>query len=137
MSGSEFVYFHWTRLVNVDEFPIEKRFLPEANVSYTVHPARIEKEQNMGKETESVTLWQEKSKINNFQEYLLVLEKQEITHLLIDETNNVSTINDQLRKDLVHVFNNENEFPFLKKVYDSNENGFNYHVKLFKIDYTK
>ena len=57
--------------------------------------------------------------------------------LLIDETNNVSTINDQLRKDLVHVFNNENEFPFLKKVYDSNENGFNYHVKLFKIDYTK
>ena len=27
------------------------------------------------------------------------------------------------------------KYPFLIKEYDSKENGFNYHLKLFKIDY--
>jgi hypothetical protein len=33
------------------------------------------------------------------------------------------------------MFNHENKYTFLVKEYDSRENGFNYHLKLFKIDY--
>ena len=40
-----------------------------------------------------------------------------------------------LRKELVYVFHNEQEFPFLTKEYDSKENGYTYHLKLFKINY--
>ena len=60
---------------------------------------------------------------------------QKITHLLLDEINNSSLINDELRLHLRDIFNHENKYPFLVKEYDSRENGFNYHVKLFKIDY--
>ena len=35
------------------------------------------------------------------------------------------------------VFDNEKEFPYLIKEYDSKENGFKYHVKLFRINYDK
>ena len=34
-----------------------------------------------------------------------------------------------------YIFFNENEFPYLEKVYDSKEKGYDYHVKLFKINY--
>ena len=54
---------------------------------------------------------------------------------MIDEKNNTILINDKLRSDLIHVFNNEEKYPFLTKEYDSKENGFKYHIKLFKINY--
>jgi len=54
---------------------------------------------------------------------------------ILDEINNSSLINDELRLHLRDIFNHENKYPFLVKEYDSRENGFNYHVKLFKIDY--
>ena len=41
----------------------------------------------------------------------------------------------ELRLDLIDIFNHENDYPFLTKEYDSKENGFNYHIKIFKIDY--
>lgn len=37
----------------------------------------------------------------------------------------------------MYVFHNEQEFPFLTKEYDSRENGFTYHLKLFKINFDK
>ena len=73
--------------------------------------------------------------INNFNEYLLVLKEQNVTHLLLDEKNNVRLINDNLRNDLRKIFENENDYKYLIKEYDSKDNGFNYHVKLFKINY--
>ena len=73
--------------------------------------------------------------INNLKDYFHVLEKQKITHLLLDENNNSPLINDKLKLHLKDIFNHENKYPFLIKEYDSKENGFNYYVKLFKIDY--
>jgi len=34
-------------------------------------------------------------------------------------------------------FKNEEKFPYLTKIYDSSEHGFDYHLKIFKIDYEK
>ena len=73
--------------------------------------------------------------IDNLRDYFQVLEKQKITHLLLDGINNTPLINDELRLHLIDIFNHENKYPFLVKEYDSRENGFNYHVKLFKINY--
>ena len=64
-----------------------------------------------------------------------MLKNQSVTHLIIDTENNVRFINDELRSDLKHVFDNEEMYPFLIKEYDSKKNGFKYHLKLFKIDY--
>ena len=33
------------------------------------------------------------------------------------------------------IFFEEEKYNFLEKVYDSKKHGFNYHVKVFKIDY--
>ena len=115
----EVTLFHWTRLNDVENFPILKMNVPE-NVGNYVKRQHIEK-----------------AAINSFDEYLILLKKQNVTHLLIDEKNIVRLINDNLRKELVYVFHNEHEFPFLTKEYDSKENGFTYHLKLFKINYDK
>ena len=114
--GGELTYFSWVRLHNVDEFPIlmkEMRFLTKNIVSLEYYNPEID----------------------NLRDYFQVLEKQKITHLLLDGINNTPLINDELRLHLIDIFNHENKYPFLVKEYDSRENGFNYHVKLFKINY--
>jgi len=41
-----------------------------------------------------------------------------------------------LRKQfLIEIYKNENKYNFLKKIYDSNDEGFNYKLKIFEIDY--
>ena len=35
---------------------------------------------------------------------------------------------------LIEVFKNEYDYPYLKKIYDSKELGYNHHVKVFEID---
>lgn len=133
--GGEFVYFHWVRLDSIDEFPVLKKSIPTLELSTAVQPARMEKEQS--NQTEEITYpeWKNKMEINNFNEYLLLLKEQNVTHLLLDGKNNVRLINDNLRNDLRKIFENENEYEYLIKEYDSRDNGFNYHVKLFKINY--
>jgi hypothetical protein len=133
--GGEFVYFHWVRLQNIDEFPILKKSIPILDLSTPVQPARIEKEQSMPTEKRTYPEWKNKMDINNFDEYLLLLKEQNVTHLLIDEKNNVRLINDNLRNELRKVFENETEYEYLIKEYDSKDKGYKYHVKLFKINY--
>jgi len=56
----------------------------------------------------------------------------------LDEYNNAPgkyRIKHELGLALLDIFNQENKYPFLTKEYDSKENGFNYHIKIFKIDY--
>ena len=65
----------------------------------------------------------------------MLLKEQNVTHLLIDEKNNVRLINDNLRYELRKVFENETEYEYLIKEYDSKDKGYKYHVKLFKINY--
>ena len=75
------------------------------------------------------------TEIDNLRDYFQVLEKYEITHLMLDRVMIGQLINEELRVHLRDIFIHENEYPFLLKEYDSKENGFNYHVKLFRIDY--
>ena len=126
--GAEITYIHWAQLHNVEDFPILKMNVPEIPIKYV-------KLQYLDENKEIRSDYIDKTKINTFDEYLMLLKHQNISHLLIDEKNGVRLINDNLRKDLVYVFHNEEEFPFLIKEYDSNERGFNYHLKLFKINY--
>jgi hypothetical protein len=38
---------------------------------------------------------------------------------------------------LKDVFKNEEKFPYLTKIYDSSEHSYEYHLKIFRIDYKK
>lgn len=68
---------------------------------------------------------------NNIVEFLKNAERQGITHLIIDDR-------EQRRAQFVkEIFQNENEFPYLTKIYDSKENRFSYQVKIFEIDFKK
>ena len=129
--GGEITYFHWIRLHDVDEFPILKKELPQSKITYTKRP------QIYGEDVMKDQKAQEyhNIEIDNLRDYFQVLEKQKITHLILDQVVIGQLINDELRFHLRDIFSHENKYPFLVKEYDSKENGFNYHVKLFKIDY--
>ena len=87
--------------------------------------------------------------LDNLRDYFQLLEKQKITHLIVDEYATTELVDGggpavgvglaglqhELRLHLVDIFNHENNYKFLIKEYDSKEDGFNYHLKLFKIDY--
>ncbi len=143
--GEELGFLHWTRLHDVDEFPILKKEIPSSKVTTAKQG-----------EAESTRGWNEQLKqwnpdideleleesieyhnilIDNLGDFFQVLKKQKMTHLILDEFNSSVLINDELRLHLIDIFNHENKYPFLVKEYDSKENGFNYHIKLFKIDY--
>ena len=131
--GGEFLYFHWLRIDSGENFPILKNDLPQLNIGLL--------EQNIieeGKEMRERNLvYIEKMQITNIHDYIIFLKKQEITHLLIDYDNRTHDITNELRMEFKQVFDNEKEFPYLIKEYDSKENGFKYHVKLFRINYDK
>jgi hypothetical protein len=67
----------------------------------------------------------------NIIEFLENSKEKNITHLVIDdkEKRRVPFIND--------IFKNEDKFPYLTKIYDSDNDGFSYHVKIFKINFEK
>ena len=141
--GGEITYFHWTRLNNVDEFPILKKELPYNKVTLVTQAesTRGWNEQLKQWNPDIDILKQQEStdyhntEIDNLRDYFQVLEKYEITHLMLDRVMIGQLINEELRVHLRDIFIHENEYPFLLKEYDSKENGFNYHVKLFRIDY--
>ena len=71
--------------------------------------------------------------INNFDSIYELFESDEgkkITHLIIDD----SPSRVDFLKDL---FKNEIKYPFLEKTYDSTEQGFEHHVKIFRFDSAK
>ncbi len=53
-----------------------------------------------------------------------------LTHIVVDDQINRSSFFED-------VFENESDYPYLIKEFDSIEEGFSYHLKLFKIDYSK
>ena len=57
-------------------------------------------------------------------------EKNEITHLVVDLEKNRGEV-------LIEIYNNEKQFPFLDKIFDSDQYEFDYKMKVFKIDYEK
>jgi hypothetical protein len=53
-----------------------------------------------------------------------------LTHIVIDDVSNRPPF-------LIDVFNNEEKYPYLVKVFDSKDHRYKHHVKIFKIDYEK
>ena len=59
-------------------------------------------------------------------------KQHEITHLVIDDNY------EERSPQFVDVYFNEENYPYLKKIFNSDENGYKkLHVKVFEIDYNK
>ena len=130
--GGELTYFYWVRLHNADEFPILNKEIPSSKITWTPFGEKaVSKDSTLRKEIEECC----NPEIDNLRDYFQALEKQKITHLLLDEYNNATWLNDKVRHHLADMFNHENNYPFLVKEYDSKKNGYSYHVKLFEINY--
>lgn len=67
---------------------------------------------------------------NSLDEFIKSNIKNGITHIVIDDGNN----RPEYFRELLE---NDNAFEYLKKMYDSKDYKFNYHVKVFEIDFSK
>jgi len=73
--------------------------------------------------------------IDNIEDYITYGSDKGLTHLVVDER----FIFDSKRADdfLDDVFENEERYSYLIKEFDSIEEGYSYHLKIFKIDFEK
>ena len=113
----QLLYFHWVNVQNAEKFPILKGELPPSKITYPL-----------------TNDWKVVYDFDSLRDYFQFLEKQKITHLILDEYGNAK-FQHELNLLLLDMLHHENKYAFLVKEYDSRENGFNYHLKLFKIDY--
>lgn len=68
------------------------------------------------------------SEFTTLKEFLTYGKGQGLEYLIIDDQENRPQF-------LIDVFNNEKNYPYLIKDFDSTDIGLKYHVKIFKIDY--
>ena len=61
-------------------------------------------------------------------EFITYGEREGLTHIVVDDNQNRSEF-------LKDVFRNEGKYVYLSKIYDSSEHGYDYHLKIFRIDY--
>ncbi len=66
----------------------------------------------------------------NLNDFIKKNSKNNLTHIVIDDNEKRPEFFKKLMKD-------EKSIEYLEKIYDSKELGFNYHVKVFKIDFSK
>ena len=62
----------------------------------------------------------------SIEDFFPSMEKNGITHIVIDEELDDSVI-------IKEIFDNYDKYENLEKIFDSEENGFNYKIKIFKI----
>ena len=67
---------------------------------------------------------------DSLNEFIDYAKNEGLTHIVADE-------NEDRPKFLIDVFKNEEKFPYLTKIYDSVEQGYDYHLKIFRINYEK
>lgn len=68
---------------------------------------------------------------NSLEEFIESSKSSDLSHLIVDDV-------DKRRKDFIKdVFHNEEKYPYLEKIFDSKSKEFNYHLKIFRIDYEK
>ena len=56
--------------------------------------------------------------------------KNDLSHLVIDDNHN-------LPKFLQDVYHDEEKYEYLNKIFDSRDNGFNHHIKVYEINFEK
>ena len=64
----------------------------------------------------------------NLEEFIMESKDKGLDHIIVDEMNHGP-------KYIQKIFDNEEKYQFLEKVFDSKDEGYNYHVKIFKINY--
>jgi len=64
----------------------------------------------------------------SIEEFIFNSKELGLSHIIID--NNLNR-----EKFLTEIFFDETKYPYLKKIYDSKDDGYIYHVKVFEIDY--
>ena len=69
-------------------------------------------------------------KYSTLEDYIQSSEDKGLTHIVSDGKQHA-----KMTRFLNDVFYDEKKFPYLIKEYDSQDQGFQYHVKVFKIDY--
>ena len=67
---------------------------------------------------------------HSLNEFIVYGEREGLTHIVVDDNQNRSEF-------LKDVFGNEEKYVYLNKIYDSSEHGYDYHLKIFRIDYEK
>ncbi|NDB91079.1 MAG: hypothetical protein EB166_09815, partial [Thaumarchaeota archaeon] len=67
-------------------------------------------------------------KFSSLKEFLDYAKEQKLEFLLVDDQKSRPAF-------LKDILENESKYPFLIKEYDSSEQGFKYHVKIFRINY--
>jgi hypothetical protein len=67
-------------------------------------------------------------KYETLQKFLNFAQKENLEYLIVDNSRNRSDF-------IISIFENEEKYPFLEKEFDSNNLGFKYKVKIFKINY--
>ena len=65
---------------------------------------------------------------DSLNEFIDYGKNEGLTHIIVDE-------NENRPKFLKDIFYDEEKFSYLEKIYDSSEYGYDYHLKIFKIDY--
>jgi len=66
---------------------------------------------------------------DSLEDYIDNSREKGLTHIAVDEGYGTK------KEFLKYVFNELDDVRYLEKIYDSHEKGFNYHVKVFEIDY--
>ena len=69
---------------------------------------------------------------NNLEDLLIHEEKNGLTHIVADKSQNTKS---ERAPFIENIFDNENQYKFLTKIYDSKDDGFEYHMKIFEINY--
>jgi len=64
----------------------------------------------------------------NIENFFSNIEKNDITHIVIDREMDNPVI-------IKEIFDNYEKYDNLKKIFDSQENGFNYKIEIFEIKY--
>ena len=87
------------------------------------------------KQAKSDMIFVSSNGIDNIEDYITYGRDKGLTHLVVDER----FIYDSKRADdfLDDVFENEERYSYLIKEFDSIEEGYSYHLKIFKIDFEK
>lgn len=68
--------------------------------------------------------------VNTIEDFLIVNEEKGLKHIVTDDASDRP-------KFLKEIFSNEEDYPYLTKIYDSKTDGYEYHVKIFEINYNQ
>tara|TARA_B100000378_G_scaffold189404_1_gene153876 strand:- start:5036 stop:5563 length:528 start_codon:yes stop_codon:yes gene_type:complete len=113
--------------INASYYP-EGAYLRVAQLSDTTFPTS-------SVQAKSDMIFISSNGIDNIEDYITYGSDKGLTHLVVDER----FIYDSKRADdfLDDVFENEEHYSYLIKEFDSIEEGYSYHLKIFKIDFEK